>query len=133
MEILALDVGSQQVGIARASSVARLPEPLKTVKTEEAITQLQKMIKENEVEAIVVGLPRNLSGEDTPQTRWVRDWAQKAKSQLSAPLYWQDEALSTKVAETHRRGNQAGAVDALAACVILQDFLVAAKEARVLV
>jgi len=133
VEILALDVGSRRVGIARADSLARLPEPLKTVKTKEAIPQLQAMIKENNVEAIVIGLPRNLSGEDTPQTGWVRNWASRAKAQLDIPLYWQDEALSTKVAETRHRDSKDQHVDALAAVVILQDFLVAAKEARVLV
>ena len=133
MEILALDVGSKRMGMARASTKARLAEPLKTLKTEEAIPQLQAMIKENDVGAIVIGLPRNLSGEDTAQTRWVRDWASRAKAQLSVPLYWQDEALTTQVAGARHQGEKVHDVDALAAAVILQDFLVAAKEARVLV
>ncbi len=133
MEILALDIGSRRVGIARASSVARLAEPLKTVKTEGAIKQLQAMIKKSSVEAVVVGLPRNLSGEDTDQTRWVRDWASRAKAELGIPLYWQDEALTSQVVESQRRPNKAYGVDALAAAVILQDFLNTAEEARVLV
>lgn len=133
MEILALDVGSRRVGIARASSVARLAEPLKTVKTEGAIKQLQAMIKENAVEAVIVGLPRNLSGEDTDQTRWVRGWASRAKAELDIPLYWQDEALTSQAVESQRHGNKAYDVDALAAAVILQDFLSTAEEARVLV
>ena len=93
MEILALDVGSKRVGMARASTKARLAEPLKTVKTEEAIKQLQAMIKENDIMAIVVGLPRNLSGEDTAQTRWLRDWASRAKAQL---LKWLKSDTKTK-------------------------------------
>ena len=133
MEILALDVGSRRIGVARASSRAGLAEPLKTLKTEAAILQLQKMIKENDVEAIVIGLPRSLSGEDTAQTRWVRDWASRAKTELGIPLYWQDEALTTQVAEDQHQGGKVHDVDALAAAVILQDFLTTAKEARVLV
>ena len=133
MEILALDVGSKRAGMARASTKARLAEPLKTVKTEEAIKQLQAMIKENDIMAIVIGLPRNLSGEDTPQTRWLRDWASRAKTQLGIPLYWQDEALTTQVAEVRHQDEKIHDVDALAAAVILQDFLTTAKTDRVLV
>src|SRR3989344_3426470 len=85
MEILALDVGAAQVGIARGSSVARLAE-------------VQKLIRQNEAGAIVVGLPRNLSGEDTGQTRWVRQWVKQAKKEIGRPFYWQDEALTSRIA-----------------------------------
>jgi len=133
VEILALDVGAKRVGIARASMQARLPEPLKTVKTEEAIEQLRKIVKENEVKMIVAGLPRNLSGEDTQQTRWVRDWVTKAKAELGLPFYWQDEALTSHVVESRKSKVKNPDVDAEAAAIILGDFLGTDKNDWVLV
>ncbi len=133
MEILALDVGMKRVGMARASTEARLPQPLETVKTDEAVEQLQKIIKENQVEMIVAGLPRNLSGQDTPQTRWVRDWVAKAKAQLGIAFYWQDEALTSQQAINNKQKTKNFDEDAQAAAIILEDFLSTDKNDRVLV
>lgn len=116
---------------------ARLAQPLKTVKTDEAIEQLLGIIKENEVEMIVAGLPRNLSGEDTQQTRWVRGWVTKAKTQLGVAFYWQDEALTSQQAlakiQNSKIKDQGFGVDAEAAAIILEDFLSTDKNDRVLV
>lgn len=113
-EILGLDIGQKHTGIARASNIARLAEPLRSVTTAEVVKTLNKYAKEHSIEAIAVGLPRNLAGEDTDQTAWLRDWVDKNKDRIEAPLYWQDEALSSR---------QAGGDHALAAAIILQDFL----------
>lgn len=125
------------MGIARASMRARLPEPLKTVKTEEAIEQLRKIIKENEIKIIVAGLPRNLSGEDTGQTRWVKDWVAQAKAELGVAFYWQDEALTSHEAmakvQRSKFKDQSNYVDAQAAAIILEDFLSTDINNRVLV
>lgn len=141
MEILALDVGAVRVGIARGSSTARLAEPLKTVKAEDALAEVQKLIRQNEAGAIVVGLPRNLSGEDTSQTRWVRQWVKQAKKEIGRPFYWQDEALTSKQAISNKQlirqtqGRKAKSnVDehSLAAATILQDFLNTPQDMRIM-
>lgn len=133
MEILALDVGTKRVGIARASMQARLPQPLKTVKTNEAIERLREIVKENKVKIIVAGLPRNLSGEDTAQTHWVRNWIAKAKDELDLPFYWQDEALTSVKAQSLKLKAKNKDVDAQAAAIVLEDFLKTEKNNRVLV
>ncbi len=131
-EILALDVGGKQTGIARASNVARLAEPLMSVPTQKAVATLKKYLTEHETEAIVVGLPRNLSGDDTEQTKWVRTWVDKAKPKISVPFYWQDEALTSLKAriKNYELGSKADE-HALAAAVILQDFLDSAETDRI--
>lgn len=139
-EILGLDVGSKRTGMARASNVARLAEPLTSIPTKDAISSLQKYLAEHRVEAIAVGLPRNLAGEDTDQTRWVRSWIDKAKPKIAAPIYWQDEALTSKKAESLKlkaKSNQLIAISspdehALAAAIILQDFLDSAETNRMI-
>lgn len=120
-EYLGVDAGAARIGIARGNSVAKLAEPLKTVAAAEALRILEDLVKSNAVSAIVVGLPRNLDGNDTPQTKAVRRWTNQLKSQINRPLYWQDEALTS----------QAGADDAQAAAIILQDFLDGPESDRV--
>lgn len=130
-EYLGLDVGAMRTGIARANSAAGLAEPVVMVKTDEIFDKLEEITRRSNVAAIVVGLPRNLEGNDTNQTRWVRDWVDKAKKQISAPLYWQDEALTSVKAEnlTHIAKNQDA--DALAAAIILQDWVDTPEGMRV--
>lgn len=136
MEILALDVGQKRTGIARASSEARLAEPLKTVETEKVFSELGSILSNHQVEAVVVGLPRNSNSQDTDQTRWVRRWAADAKSQIGAPLYWQDEFLTSELAEAKTNTRSKGRLDnsdAVAACIILEDFLSSDKSDHILV
>ena len=125
LELLSLDLGQARTGIARASSAAGLAEPLMTVPTKDIFTKLDELISKNKVGAVVVGLPRNLEGHDTEQTIWVRDWVAAAKSKLDVPLFWQDEALTTKIVETKPRSGKYTNPDAdsKAAAIILQDFL----------
>lgn len=90
---------------------------------------------------IVAGLPRNLSGDDTQQTRWVRDWVARAKTELGVAFYWQDEALTSQIVESRpfdklrvRKSKvESLGVDAQAATIILEDFLNTDKNDRVLV
>lgn len=63
--IIALDVGSRRVGVALANTVARLASPLTTIdrKTSDVWSLLGKIIDENKVDIIVIGLPRGMSGQ----------------------------------------------------------------------
>lgn len=125
-QLLGLDVGKSRTGIARASGLARLAEPLMTVETAELMETLKELIKAHNYSVIVVGLPRNLQGNETTQTQWVRYWVDKAKKKLKIEFYWQDEALTTKIAEAHQLSGGkkiVQGIDAMAAAIILQDFL----------
>ena len=132
-QLLSLDVGEKKVGVARASAVARLPEPLGSINTKTALSEIRKMVQKYNIDTIVVGLPRNLNGEDTSQTLFVRDWVVKAKSEFSVPFYWQDEALTSKVAAAIADTNKHPKDEhSLAAAVILDDFLSAPESERVI-
>lgn len=129
-EILGLDVGLARTGIARASNVARLAEPLQSVPTERAIETLSLYLKDHPTEAIAVGLPRSLKGDETKQTAWVRNWVDRAKPKIQAPLYWQDEALTTKSAKSLEKKARNADTDSIAAAIILQNFLDAPEADR---
>jgi len=121
-EIIALDVGAVRTGIARASSAARLAEALKTVQTEEVVEEIRRLATNDEVSKVVVGLPRNMGGEETAQTDWVRHFVEDAKTELpQLEFFFQDESLTTVTAES--KGKKVTDPDAEAARIILQDFL----------
>lgn len=131
-EYLGLDVGHKRIGTARASALAMLAEPLDTISTHNALEKLGEIIDKRHVGTIVVGLPRNLAGNDTAQTDWVRDWVRQAQEQIDLPFYWQDEALTSVIAEASRQAHKHPRdVDALAAAIILQDFLDSPESERV--
>lgn len=109
--------------MARGSDAARLAEPLQTVAADQAVEQLVRLVSQLKAAGIVVGLPRGLDGQDTSQTRYARDWAQRAKAQIELPFYWQDEALTSQKAESLSPQAKSPGSDAEAAAIILQDFL----------
>lgn len=126
--VLALDVGGRRIGIASASTVARIAHPLCTLENTEAfVARVQTLIQEQQAIAVVVGLPRGLEGQATQQTKTVETFADSLKQQLDVPVYLQDEAVTSVQAESelNHRGKQFTKedIDALAATYILEDFL----------
>ncbi len=130
--IVALDVGEKRIGVASANVVARLASPLKTLETgESTIDDIKQLLAEETAAALVVGLPRNLSSEDTDQTRTVRAFVEELKQHVSVPVYWQDEALTSHVSKeilnSGKKPYAKGDIDALAASHILEDYLKSPK------
>lgn len=125
-DYIGLDIGTVRSGIARAGSQARLAEPLKIVPTTQLMSVLGDLTKDKKISAVVVGLPRNLEGNDTRQTEWVRQWVTAAKKQLPLRYIFQDEALTSVAAQTRQPENAHH--DALAAAIILQDYLDGQKK-----
>jgi putative Holliday junction resolvase len=126
--ILALDVGAQRIGVARANTIARIASPLVTL-TNDSTTfdEITALITSEDVGALVVGLPRGLEGQETAQTQTIRDFVTELKAKTDLPVYFQDEALTSRKAEDEleSRGKpfSKGDIDALAATFILEDFL----------
>ena len=119
--ILALDIGEKRIGVARANSIARIPEPLATLANDDTFKeQFKKIVKEYDISTIIVGLPRNLKGDETAQTAYTKDFV--AQNLAEYEVLWQDETLSSVSAESRPDRLQHG-VDAAAACIILYDYL----------
>lgn len=132
-EVLGLDVGAVRVGIARGNMAPRIAQPLKTVAADKAIEEVKALIKVHSADAIVVGLPRSLDGNETDQTKQIRNWAKAAQQAINLPFYWQDEALTSQLAEDSSNKADSLGIDARAAAHILQDFLDSAEDDRVAV
>jgi putative Holliday junction resolvase len=131
--ILALDVGSVRIGVSVATMIARLPRPLRTLENNAAVyDEIARLIEVEDAVLLVVGLPRGLNGQHTPQTAAVEAFVETLKKYVTLPVHFQDEALTSHKAEDElqKRGQpySKGDVDALAATYILEDFLRDYKE-----
>jgi putative Holliday junction resolvase len=126
--VLALDVGEKRVGVALTSLAARLPSPLVTLdRNDNFIEELRKIIKTESVEKLIIGWPRGLNGQHTAQTSAVEAFAAELRQLIDLPIRFQDEAVTSKQAETElrnrRKAYRQGDIDALAATYILEDYL----------
>ena len=93
---------------------------------ESIIQKIVELVLRNDINTIVVGYPRNQSGEPTQQTKYVENFVdQLAEIDLDTKVVFQDESLTSVQAE-QRLGNKIkdkGEIDAEAASIILQDYL----------
>jgi putative Holliday junction resolvase len=117
--ILALDIGEKRIGVARANTIAKIPEPIATINNNKDFGEnFNELVKEYHPKTIIVGLPRNLSGQETAQSKYTRDFVSSNLSKYN--VFWQDETLSTNQASLQSVGKHG--IDADAACVILEDY-----------
>lgn len=125
---MALDVGSKRIGVASANVVARLASPLTTILvSEDVMEDVAALLAQQTAVAVVLGLPRGLEGQNTAQTASVRQFGDDLKKFITVDVFWQDEALTSRLSKlelsTKKGQHSKGAVDALAATYILEDFL----------
>jgi putative transcription antitermination factor YqgF len=124
-EILAFDLGSKRIGVARVNTNAKLPEALEPIVIEnDGLSAVIDVIKEVEPVAVVFGLPRGLDGQETTQTESVRNFVKKLKENngLSQPVFFIDEAGTSKLADQILL-DRSGSRDSIAATIMLDDFL----------
>lgn len=126
--IISLDVGQKRVGVARANAIARLASPLTTlIRGDVFWDDLGKLIADESADLAVIGLPRNLSGDDTQQTQSTREFIAEFRQRFDIPVETQDEALTSRKAEKELKAKGKkyvkGDIDALAATYILEDYL----------
>lgn len=130
--IMALDVGERRIGVAVSDLlgvIARSLTVVKRVSDEAAIEQIKALVDEQDVGRLVVGYPRSLSGDIGPQAQAVEEFVRQIEATIDVPHELWDERLSTVTAARvlAERGQsvreQRKTIDAVAAAVILQDYL----------
>jgi putative holliday junction resolvase len=129
--VLGLDLGDAHIGVAISDDERRLAVPLGTVPAgaPQDLKAIGKLVRENDVTAIVVGHPISMSGARGPRAHHAEEFAGALRSLLEIPIELHDERLST--VEADRALREAGAsgkqrrrvVDSSAATVILQAWL----------
>lgn len=125
--LLALDVGEVRIGVAQASSAVRIAIPSRTLEVDGTeLIEIAKLVAQNDIDIIVVGYPRNQSGEATKQTAYVEKFAEQLVD-MAAEIAFQDESLTSVIAEqrlvSQGKPFTKGDIDSEAAAIILQDYL----------
>lgn len=150
--LIALDVGEVRIGVAVSDATGILASPYTTLHASRDEGQtwaaIQQLISETEAEGLVIGLPISLDGQIHAQGQRVQAFAERLRPHITVPLIFWDERLSTVEAERllaqrYEDGNEKGPpgrtrrphrprtkrrragheIDALAATVILQEYL----------
>lgn len=137
-KLLALDVGLARIGIAVCDPLRLAARPLTVIQRRsrrEDFGQLADLARQEEIVAIICGLPLNMDGSEGSQAQTVRKWAERCAYALRAilgkplPVIFWDERLSTFAAQellsadSPWQGKHKTAEDAAAAAVILQSYL----------
>jgi putative holliday junction resolvase len=147
--LIALDVGEARIGVAVSDPSGLLASPYTTLHVSrdevQMWTTIQQLINETEAEGLVIGLPVSLDGQIHAQGQRIQAFAERLKPNITIPISFWDERLSTVEAQRllsereqmagHRRQKRNGqrlsrsrrrqrqGIDALAAAVILQEYL----------
>jgi putative pre-16S rRNA nuclease len=141
--LLGIDLGERRIGLAVADPDGTPARPLTTIRRArhmaKDVATLTRIVGEQGIVEIVVGLPLEASGADGPQARLTRLWAEDVSATLGLPMAYRDERLTSHLAEqrlgpmphgrsggpptAHQRETYRARVDREAAAIILQDEL----------
>ena len=132
MRILALDHGTRRIGVAVSDELKLIAQPLEFIPAEpfaDFLARLNEILKEKQVELILVGMPRNMNGSYGPAALKVQEFVAMLKDAVTIPIQTPDERLTS--VQAHRfltdaevSGRERRAkVDKSAAAVLLQSYL----------
>lgn len=132
MRILALDHGTRRIGVAASDEMKMIASPLEYIPAEpleKVIARLQQLIREKDVELILIGMPRNMDGTFGPAAEKVQDFIASLTPHITTPVKTWDERLTSVMANRAllqgnvRRADRKQKVDKMAAAILLQSYL----------
>ena len=134
MRYLGLDLGSKTLGLAISDKLGMIASSLKTIrfeeeKIEDSLEELGKIVLENEIEAFVLGLPKNMNNTMSKSSDRVMKYTKILEEKFQLPVYFQDERLTSMEANNiliksdMSRKKRKQTVDKIAATIILQGYL----------
>lgn len=135
--ILGLDVGSRRIGIAVSDPLGITAQGLETLQRRNKrldLEALERIIRENEVREIVVGLPLRMNGAEGTQSEKMQAFAEELRKRFRLPVHLWDERLTSAEANRVLRetelsiGKRAKAVDRMAAVLILQGWMESQRQ-----
>tara|TARA_Y100001970_G_scaffold248792_1_gene318691 strand:- start:1273 stop:1686 length:414 start_codon:yes stop_codon:yes gene_type:complete len=129
--VLGIDFGEKRVGLALSDRLNLIASPYKTlqyISENDLIKKIKKIVFEKEIKVFVLGLPLNMKGEDSAQTKKVRRF-KRLLSILKLPIFYEDERFSSLIAKNSlvlqnvKTGHNKSEIDRTAAAIILQQYL----------
>ena len=131
-KILGIDPGKKRVGLAIGDTLLRVATGFKTIKyrgKNDFLKMLHLLVKEEEIDFVVIGLPKNMDGTEGESANFSRQLAELIKRDLNLNVEFVDERLTTEEAirQIHQAdkkiGNSKDTIDMLSAAIILQSYL----------
>lgn len=123
MNILAIDYGSKNIGLAWVQTGINVVLPFGVIveKNEEAkVKKLKEIIKKEGIDLLVVGLPLGLNGAENDNTKKIRSFAEKAGKETGVPVKFENEIFTSRQADRVGKGVSR---DEKSAMIILQSYL----------
>ena len=129
---MALDYGKVRIGIAMSDPMGIIANGLETYTCKDEssdIEHIAKLIKDNDVDTVVLGLPYNMNGTSGEMVSVVKAFGEKLGANVDAKIVYLDERLTSLSAERLlieadvRREKRKQVIDKLAATIILQNYL----------
>ncbi len=124
---VSLDVGEKRIGVAVGDAGVRIAVPFETIEVDGSeVARIAQIVIDEKADVVVVGYPRNQSGEPTAQTAYVESFASQLRD-IAPSIIFQDESLTSVLAEqrlqSYKKPYSKGDIDSLAAAIILQDYM----------
>ncbi len=132
MRVLAIDHGTKRMGIALSDELGTIAQPWEAIPAapfDQFLTRLKELLREKEVELVLVGMPRNMDGSYGPAALKVQEFVAVLKEAIPTPIQVWDERLTSAQANRFliqadvSRNARRGKVDKTAAAILLQSFL----------
>jgi putative Holliday junction resolvase len=130
--ILAFDYGTKRTGIAKTDPLQIIATALETVPTHTALDYIEKYLSQEDVEAFVVGEPKQMDGSFSESYKFVKSFAKQLRKRFPhIPVHWTDERFTSKMAKEtlilsgvpKQKRKDKGLLDSTAAVIILQTYL----------
>lgn len=130
--LLGIDFGDVRIGIAISDPLGLTAQGLEVIRRKTAAEDLQRigdLIREYDVQTIVLGFPKNMNGTIGPRGELTREFASLLEETFHLPVVLWDERMSSLAAERIlieadiRRNKRKQVVDKMAAAIILQNYL----------
>ncbi|MBT4333972.1 MAG: Holliday junction resolvase RuvX [Candidatus Cloacimonetes bacterium] len=128
--LMGIDYGEVRIGLALSDPLQIISQPLKVIGNNgDTFSEINKIVKSEEVGKIILGLPQNLSGEDTKKTIEVREFAEILKSKVDVPvIFWDERYTSVEANEELKQmgytiAESRKVVDKVAASIILKSYM----------
>lgn len=123
MKVLALDYGAARTGVAVSDATGTIARPLEVVEraaTPDGLARLHEIVREQEAEVVVVGLPLTLRGERGSQAAETEEFVAALRDVLEVPVETYDERFTTSIASA---APGSAPEDARAAAHLLESYL----------
>ena len=124
LKVLAFDFGTKRIGVACGQSLTGSAQPLDIIPARDGVPDwaaLEALVARWQPDVFVVGLPYNMDDSESELLLRARKFGQRLEGRLHKPCYGIDERLSSFEARGELlRGESTGAVDSLAARLILE-------------